>query len=133
MSTSSQSQEPQTVILTTKNTASLTLGIIAIVVGVLSLLVGWIPLLGLLAIPVAIIGLILAGIGFVIALCKGGKGIGMPLLGGVICVAAFVVPILMSALVAQAVGETSIAVAEQKQSHETEESKTNADPATCSI
>lgn len=90
------SQEPQTVIITTKNTASLTLGIIALVVGVLSLLVGWIPFVGLLAIPVAMIGLLLGGIGFVIALFKSGKGIGMPLLGGVICFGALILPILLT-------------------------------------
>lgn len=105
------SQEPQTVILTTKNTASLTLGIIALVVGVLSLLVGWIPFLGLLAIPAAIIGLLLAGIGCVIALFKSGKGIGMPLLGGVICVGALTLPILStggtSAAITKAAKEAS--------------------------
>ncbi|EEF60631.1 hypothetical protein [Pedosphaera parvula] len=124
------SQEPQTVIVTTKNTASLTLGIIALVVGVLSLLVGWIPFLGLLAIPVAIIGLLLAGIGFVIALFKSGKGIGMPLLGGVICVGALVLPILStggtSAAITRAVEESSRksrSSTSQKKVQEDEETK----------
>jgi len=87
-------REPPTVVVTTKNTASLTLGIAALVVGVLSLLVGWIPFLGFLAMPTAVIGLVLAGIGLVIAIFKGGKGIGMPLLGGIICGGAFILPVL---------------------------------------
>jgi len=120
-------QEPQTVIVTTKNTASLTLGIIAIVVGVLSLLVGWIPFLGLLAIPAAVIGLLLAGIGFVIALFKRGKGFGMPLLGAGICIAAFILPILStggtSAAITKAVADTSKQVAAAQQSQEDAEAK----------
>src|SRR5687768_1846159 len=90
----STSPPEQTVIVTTKNTASLTLGIIALVIGVLSLLIGWIPYLGLIALPVAVIGLLLAGIGFGIALVKAGKGIGMPVLGGIICCGAIALPIL---------------------------------------
>jgi len=86
----STSPPEQTVIVTTKNTASLTLGIIALVIGVLSLLVGWVPYLGLVALPVAVIGLLLAGI----ALVKGGRGFGMPVLGGIICCGGFVLPIL---------------------------------------
>jgi hypothetical protein len=64
------------------------MGIIATVVGVLALLVGWFPFLGLLAIPVAVIGLLLGGVGVLFALYKEFKGIGMPLLGGSICIAA---------------------------------------------
>ncbi|HNU50207.1 MAG TPA: hypothetical protein PKJ98_04730 [Verrucomicrobiota bacterium] len=103
MNTTSSPETPQTVIVTTKNTASLTLGIIAIVVGVLSLLVGWVPFLGLLAMPTAFIGLLIAGVGFLIALCKRGKGVGMPVLGGLICLAALMVPVLST-------GGTSVAL-----------------------
>lgn len=85
---------PQEVIITTKNTASLTLGIISIVTGVLALLFGWVPFLGLLAIPVALIGGVLAGVGLVIALFKGFRGAGLPILGGAICVAAVVLPLV---------------------------------------
>jgi len=100
---------PQTVIVTTKNTASLTLGIIGLVVGVLSLLVGWVPFLGLVAIPVAVIGLILAGVGILIAVFKGFRGIGMPLLAAGICIAGLIVPLLStggtSALISKTVQE----------------------------
>lgn len=77
--------ETQTVVVTTRNTAALTLGIISIVIGVLSLLVGWIPFVGLLAVPTAVIGLVLGGVGVLFGLLKSGNGIGMPLLGGAIC------------------------------------------------
>ncbi len=99
-------QQPQEVILTTKNTASLTLGIIATVVGVLALLIGWVPFLGLLAVPVAIVGLSLAFIGVVIALVKNFKGIGMPILGGVICGIAFIVPVVSTGGTSAAITKT---------------------------
>lgn len=96
---------PQEVILTTKNTASLTLGIISVVTGVLALLFGWVPFLGLLAIPVALIGGLLAGLGLVIALFNGFRGIGMPLLGAAICVAAGILPLVST-------GGASVAITE---------------------
>lgn len=103
--------QPAEVILTTKNTASLTLGIIATVVGVLALLIGWVPFLGLLAVPVAIVGALLALIGVVIALAKKFKGIGMPVLGGVICGIAFIVPIVStggtSAAITKSIDDTT--------------------------
>jgi len=95
----------QEVVVTTKNTGSLTLGIVAIVIGVLALLGGWVPFLGLLAIPFALIGALLAGVGLLLAMVKGFKGAGMPLLGGAICVAAMILPMVMT-------GSTSVAIAE---------------------
>jgi hypothetical protein len=79
--------------ITTKNTVALTLGIISTVIGVIALLIGWVPFLGLFAIPGAVIGLILALIGGITAIAKKGKGIGLPILGGVICLCAFILPI----------------------------------------
>ena len=94
------------------------------------MLVGWIPFLGLLVIPAAIIGLLLAGIGFVIALFKGCKGIGMPLLGVGICIAAFILPILStggtSAAITKAVDKTSKQVAAQQGSQGDGEAKAKA-------
>ena len=98
-------EHPQQVVITTKNTTSLTLGIIATVIGVLALLFGWVPFLGLLAIPVAVIGGALAALGLVIALVKGFRGAGMPLLGGAICVVAVILPLVST-------GSTSVAITE---------------------
>ena len=99
-------QPPQEVILTTKNTASLTLGIISVVTGVLALLFGWVPFLGFLAIPIALIGGLLAGLGLVISLFKGFRGIGMPLLGAAICVAAGILPLVSTGGASVAITET---------------------------
>lgn len=98
-------EQNATVTITTKNTPALTMGIISIVLGVLAMLVGWIPFLGLIAIPVAAIGAFLAFIGLVLALVKKFKGIGMPLLGGIICFIAIVISI-------GSTGSTSVAISE---------------------
>jgi hypothetical protein len=106
---------PQEVSLTTKNTASLTMGIAAIVVGILALLFGWVPFLGLLAIPVAVLGIVLAGIGLLLAMMRRFKGVGMPLLGGVLSVAGVGVPILSTVGTSVAIDEASNRVAEVRQ------------------
>ncbi|OPL16020.1 MAG: hypothetical protein AVO38_01810 [delta proteobacterium ML8_D] len=90
------SNQNNKVVVTTKNTTSLTLGIISLVIGVLAILVGWIPFLSLLAIPSAIIGLSLAGIGVLIALFNGFNGFLMPFLGGFICVISIFLPIMFT-------------------------------------
>lgn len=87
----------------TKNTGALTLGIISIIIGVLALLVGWVPFLGLLAIPAAVIGLFLAFIGLILALAKKFKGILMPSIGALISFIALIIPILST-------GSSSIAI-----------------------
>lgn len=95
----------QEVVITTKNTASLSLGLMSMTIGVLALLFGWVPFLGLFVIPVALIGGALAALGFLIALFKGFRGAGMPILGGIICVVALVLPVLST-------GGTSVAISE---------------------
>lgn len=77
-------------VLTTKNTPSLALGIISVVMGALALLIAWIPFLGLAALPLAAIGVLLALLGFIIAIAKRFNGFGMPLLGGLVCAMAVV-------------------------------------------
>ena len=94
-----------TVTVTTKNTPAMTMGIIATVLGVLAMLVGWIPFVGLFAIPVAAIGTLLAFIGLILALIKKFQGITMPLIGGMICFTAIIISI-------SSTGATSLAISE---------------------
>ncbi len=84
----SMKQVPQEVIVVNKTTASATLGVISVVCGALALLGAWVPFLGLFTIPVALVGGLFAGLGLIIALFKGFRGAGMPLLGGLICLLA---------------------------------------------
>lgn len=109
-----------TVTVTTKNTTALTMGIIAIVLGVLGLLISWMPFLGLLAVPLAIIGGFLALIGLILAALKKFKGWSMPLLGGLICLLALLISFCST-------GSTSVAIAEGlKEASEAAENNNNA-------
>ncbi|MCX7013853.1 MAG: hypothetical protein NTW86_15100 [Candidatus Sumerlaeota bacterium] len=79
------------------------LGIAALVLGIIACLFCWIPFLGLLAIPLAVIGMLLASIGFVLALINRKTGFAFPIAGGVVC--------LVSALIAVgSTGKTATAV-----------------------
>jgi hypothetical protein len=114
------------VVVTTKNTLSLTLGIISLVLGVFGMLIGWIPFLGLVAIPVALIGLMLAGLGVVVALFKGFAGVGMPVLGGFVSFLSLLLPIMMT-------GSASVAIQEAAERSRRERSEGLAqDPAVIS-
>lgn len=98
------------IVVTTKNTPALALGIISLIIGTLAILGGWIPFIGLVAIPLAIIGLGFAGLGLLISLFKGFKGAGMPILGGGICFIGLMVPILMTGSMATAITKTTAEV-----------------------
>lgn len=57
------------------------LGIAGLAIGLVALAIAWISYLGLLAIPVAVIGAIFAGVGLIVALSGGRWGILTPVLG----------------------------------------------------
>src|SRR6266496_1401504 len=62
------------------------LGIAALALGILSCLFCWIPLLGLLAVPLAFIGLLLAFAGIVIASINRKTGFCFPISGAIVCI-----------------------------------------------
>jgi len=85
------------------------LGIAALVLGVLAFLFCWIPLLGAITLPLSGLGALLGVIGIVIALTRKGAGIGFPIAGTAVSVLALVIAFTMtSAMVAGigAVGES---------------------------
>lgn len=114
-----------TVVITTKNTPALTMGIIAIVLGVLALLVSWVPFLGLFSIPVSVIGGLLAFIGLILAAIKKFKGWSMPTLGGLLCGVSIAVALAStggtSAALAEGVKKASEASSAQKATIEAEQ------------
>lgn len=97
----------QQVVVRSGNSGALTLGIIATVVGTIALLVSWVPFLGLLSIPFAVIGGGLAAIGVLLAATKGFTGIVMPLLGGGICAAAIGLSVMSTGATSAAIVEAS--------------------------
>ncbi|MDE0218873.1 MAG: hypothetical protein OXJ90_06365 [Spirochaetaceae bacterium] len=73
----------------------------AVVLGAVGLSISWVPFLGLVAIPTAVIGLLLSGVGLLLALTRKVNGYGLSILGGALCVVAGIV----------AIGSTSMAEA----------------------
>lgn len=78
---------------------SSSLGIVSLILGVIALLFCWIPIIGVLSFPIAALGVILASIGFLISLTRGGAGIGWPLGGGLVSVLALLVAFTQVAVI----------------------------------
>jgi len=84
------------------------LGIASLVLGTLSFAICWIPLIGMLGIPLSGLGLILALIGVIIALTRRGSGIGFPIGGALLCGVAFAVAISLNYAIAEGVQQAGI-------------------------
>ena len=79
------------------------LGITSLIIGVMSLMVSFVPCIGVIAVVPAIIGLLIGGVGLVVARSSN-QGTGMPITGSIINVLAIVVVGLWFLLFA-AIGE----------------------------
>lgn len=88
-------------VVTEKRSSSL--GVTSAVLGGIALLLCWIPFVGLITIPISGIALLLAGIGFLVALCRAGRGIGWPIGGGVISAVALLVGLFQFGMIGGAV------------------------------
>lgn len=88
-----------TVVIQNSSGAAHSLGIASLVIGVLSFCLCWIPFLGLL---ISGLGLLLGLGGFILALQRGGSGIGFSIGGGALSALSLVVCILWSAGVTNA-------------------------------
>ena len=112
----------QQVVVKSGNSAALTLGIIATVIGAIALLVGWIPFLGLLSIPFAVIGGLLAVGGVIASAFTGFRGILMPVLGCAVCVGAVGLSVAStgatSAVITEAAEQVQVEVAARQQQRE---------------
>ncbi len=95
-----------------KNKKAHTIGVVAIVLGVLSILVAWIPVLGLIAIPLAVVGGVLALIGVVQVALKRQGGWAMPLLGGGVCFIAIVLSLITTSTTSVAIKNASETIEE---------------------
>ena len=70
------------------------LGIASIVSGGIAMAIGWIPFIGLIALPISAIALVLGIIGFIFPLATKKSGIKMPIIGLVISLASVALPFL---------------------------------------
>lgn len=78
-------------------------GIAALVLGIIALLFCWVPFVGLLSMPIAAIGALLAIVGAIVSLAGGRSGIGMPMAGLLICILSIGVAVFSSGATAVAI------------------------------
>ncbi len=81
------------------------LGVAALVLGIIAALICWIPFIGLLGTPLAILGLVFGIIGLLIALIGRKAGLGMPISGSIVCVVALIIAIASTGAATVAVTE----------------------------
>lgn len=79
---------------------SSSLGIVSLVLGIVAFLFCWIPLVGILSVPLSALGLLLGAIGLLVALFRRGSGIGFPIGGTAVCGLALAIGIAQTAVVA---------------------------------
>ena len=83
------------------------LGIAALVLGILACLICWIPIIGLLSIPLSIIGLLLGFIGLIMATISKKTGFAFPVGGEIVCLLAIIIAISSTGSCVKAVSEAT--------------------------
>lgn len=78
---------------------SSSLGIVSLILGIVALFLCWIPFVGMISIPIAGLGVLLAVVAFIVALVRQGGGIGWPIGGGLVAVIALLVGISQVAVI----------------------------------
>jgi hypothetical protein len=73
---------------------SSSLGLASVILGVLAFLICWIPAVGCISLPLSGLGLLLAIIGFIVALARGGSSIGFPIAGGAVSALALAIGVV---------------------------------------
>jgi hypothetical protein len=79
------------------------LGLAACILGVLAFVICWVPLIGLIGVPLSALGLILGLIGLLVAILRKGAGIGFAIAGSAICGLALVVAITSTVATGKAI------------------------------
>lgn len=87
--------------------ASNSLGIASMVLGILALLICWIPLLNILGLPLGLLGIILGGLGLIVAVLRKGSGIGFPIAGTAISLLATVVILAVTIAIGEAISQST--------------------------
>ena len=70
------------------------LGVASIISGGIAMAIGWIPLIGFIALPISAIALVLGVIGLIFPLATKKSGLKMPIIGLVISLASLALPFL---------------------------------------
>jgi len=94
------------------------LGIASMVLGILALLICWIPFLNLLGVPLSGLGLLLGLIGLLISITRKGSSIGFPVAGLIICAIALFVAISITQATSTAINEMTRSIEEQSSTYQ---------------
>ena len=87
------------------------MGIAAVILGILAFLICWIPLVGLLGLPLSGLGLLLGIAGIVLAALRKGSGLGFQIAGAAFCAFAMIMSISATYIFGKAVSATGDAFA----------------------
>lgn len=104
---------------------SSSLGVVSLILGVLGFILSWVPLVGILTLPLSALGLLLGAIGVVVAIVRRGSGIGWPIAGVFTCGLAFLVAASQVAVIG-GLAEAASEAAERSR-------KTNQTPVTTNL
>lgn len=85
----------------------LAMGVAALAFGVISMLGAWVPYLGMLTTPVAAMGLAIGGLGTLLAMLRGFRSIGLPLVATGLCAASIGIAMNMTKRASDAIGESA--------------------------
>jgi len=86
---------PQTIIVQQAPPRTSSLGVASLIVGVVAFVFCWMPYIGVITLPLSALGVLLAGLGFLVSLARGGAGIGYSLAGGAMSALALVIAVRM--------------------------------------
>lgn len=89
------------------------LGVASVILGILAFLICWIPFLGMLGLPFSILGIVLGGIGLLVALFRRGTGIGFAIAGIAISLVAAIMVGVTTHATAKAISQISKVSADQ--------------------
>jgi hypothetical protein len=95
--------------------ASHSLGIASLVLGLIAFLICWVPFLGLLGLPLSILGAVLGGIGLIIAMFRKGSGIGFPIAGTCLSLFSILAVITITGATASVIEEVGKAIDDSSQ------------------
>ncbi len=112
---------------------SSSLGIASLVLGILALLVCWVPFLGTISLPLSGLGLLLGLVGLIVAATRRGAGVGFPIAGMAVSGLAFVIAFFMTSALTKtfsSIGESARKRQETNQKVVTTASPSAPAPAT---
>jgi len=100
------------------HTGSNSLGVASLILGALAFAICWIPLLGVFGLPLSGLGLILGGIGLLVAVRRSGRGVGFSIAGTALSLLALTVSIGVTVLFGRVVHETGRAMSDARERQE---------------